>query len=319
MGSLLIKIAIVFFWVCAVAYPDETQNESQTAPGFVAVVSGDLQVQGKRLAPSDEIQEGMTLQSAKYSSAKLILADQTILDMAPQTQIALQKLREDPEKKSFTIDLSLDYGSLRLLRLSKAKGPEKSVTVKTRASVVSAESGEWFIRVQEQRSFISEQVTVSSGKVEVTPYSNSEALPVVEVKPRQTWTLLARTLKDGIQVDQKASGVSHSTPIQVQFEKSNLTILDSTFLQNILVGEFAEDRPLTHQSGFTTLHAVNQVALKTPLQLGFGTSKVANPIVESGIRNGAFASTNTTIPLDLASSGESLHPLNQTVTVRLAE
>ncbi len=113
---------------------------SAETTGTFTVVKGDVQVTsaggatekakvGKKVNPSDVITAGPD------SRAKIVMADKNVINISPETKMALEKYVYDPASDNKQVTLNVVYGKVRATVEQKYDGEKNKFHIKTPAAV----------------------------------------------------------------------------------------------------------------------------------------------------------------------------------------
>lgn len=134
----------------------------------VAVIVGTPRDQlNQQLTPGQVLLQGARIRTGENAYVKLILKDESILDLGPSSAIKLVAC-ETPNKK-VDIDLELELGSVRANVAKPERQARKDFKLRTPTSVLGVRGTEFFVSWQKDSSgVVTEQIGVSKGQIEVT-------------------------------------------------------------------------------------------------------------------------------------------------------
>jgi hypothetical protein len=164
----VVQILFLFlFWIQILPQGwAEVPGISQPIVGEFANVSGNVFVRsnlqdasaGKPIREGDQVHPGDVIQTAKNGKAKILMKDQSILDIGPSgvmkiDQYLLSRDDTDPEKKEVVkeegserqVQLNLFYGTLRTAVTQKLKG-KGSFRVRTPSAIMGVRGTEFIVK-----------------------------------------------------------------------------------------------------------------------------------------------------------------------------
>lgn len=122
-------------------------------PGSKGIVSG------------EKILEGTRLKTEADAYVKLLLNDQSVIDVSPKTSFVL---RQCVAPRLNGIDLELELGRVRANVNPEPSEPRKHFRMKTPTSVLAVRGTEFFVDwAQDGSGIVNERVAVSEGQVEI--------------------------------------------------------------------------------------------------------------------------------------------------------
>ena len=131
----------------------------------------------KPIVLGESLPEGTRIKTEKDAFVKLLLRDNSVLDLSPQTQVVL-KTCAAPALTG--IDLELELGRVRANVNPKPAEPRKNFQMKTPTSVLAVRGTEFFAHwTQERSGIINERISVSEGQVEVRSLFEKNASPTL--------------------------------------------------------------------------------------------------------------------------------------------
>lgn len=137
-------------------------GQKKDVAGYVVSLMGDVLVQGKTTTEGAPIHEGDTIHTASASQIRVLMQDNNVLDVGPNSNIAVQPTKEPGTK---TTDLFLQMGTVRA-QVQKKLQNEKFF-LRTRASVLSVRGTEFVAEVRSDNGNFRESFTVASGIVDL--------------------------------------------------------------------------------------------------------------------------------------------------------
>lgn len=173
-----------------------TISMSQAAEpiGRIVKMRGNVEVFNKTsgdtytLKNGDGIFEGDLMKSSKGSFAKILMKDDTIFQLGPNTEMIFEKFKFK-SKKSRTATYNLVKGQLRSLFTVKSK--DKSLTIKTPNTAMGIRGTEILSDVYKFKGKVKTDIALLSGKLEVdiSKMKFGEALKnkVINLKPGQVF------------------------------------------------------------------------------------------------------------------------------------
>ena len=138
--------------------------------GRVVKLRGDVLASNKTsgesaiLKDGDSIYEGDTLKSEKSAFAKILMKDDTIFQLGPNTEMIFEKFKFESKKKR-TATYNLVKGQLRSLFTVKSK--EKSLTIKTPNAAMGIRGTEILSDVYKFEGKVKTDIALLSGKLDV--------------------------------------------------------------------------------------------------------------------------------------------------------
>jgi hypothetical protein len=108
--------------------------------GVFMVVKGDVRVQSKaggeqKAKVGFKVQEGDTVIAGTDSRAKIVMVDKNVLNISPDTKIAIEKYQFDQAKDNKNVSLNVLYGKVRSTVNQKYDGEKNSFNIKTPSAV----------------------------------------------------------------------------------------------------------------------------------------------------------------------------------------
>jgi hypothetical protein len=193
------------------------------------------------LKPKDLVQESDIIISGKRSSVRLLMIDQTILDINESSRLKISKLTGSDSDRS--ADLDLDFGKMRSSINKKVKSGQ-DFKIKTKATVFAVRGTDFFVTSNENSV---DKLVVFEGAV-LTKTENAEDLGLVG---------------DELTVTEGKLQKSKLTAAQVEaiFQESRND--DKTFYQNLVVEDFRVSR----NAGNATIQSVSKLVATPVVQI----------------------------------------------------
>lgn len=136
----------------------------------VAWIEGEAKTSsGTPLAVGQKLNPGETLETNDTARIKLLLKDNSIVDIGPNSKFKLTSCQTTAQKEN--IELDLEFGTLRANVVKKLKQRSREFKLKTPTSVLGVRGTEFFVRWQKDSSdSVTEQISVLEGRVEVSSF-----------------------------------------------------------------------------------------------------------------------------------------------------
>jgi hypothetical protein len=184
------KLFVLMFMVVAVI----SMANAAEPIGRIVKLRGEVKASNKTsgdsaiLKDGDSIFEGDLLKSDKGSFAKILMKDDTIFQLGPNTEIIFEKFKfKSKEKRTATYNLV--KGQLRSLFTVKSK--EKSLMIKTPNTAMGIRGTEILSDVYKFKGKVKTDIALMSGKLDIdlSPMKLGEALKqrVIQLKPGQVF------------------------------------------------------------------------------------------------------------------------------------
>jgi hypothetical protein len=185
---------------------------------------------------------GDTVITGAQSSAKLLVRDQSILDLGPSTELRIEAF-EDADSADRRFSSSIDFGQVRAA-VNKKLGRRGHFQMRTKSSVMAVRGTEFVIASQLSPASggteVRTKVTVMEGQVEVLA-PQAQAVPRVMLSPNrslQTTALLQEV--QGRSVVRLAGGtlgqVTPLTPEQTSEVVRRASVEDRLFSDLVVLG-----------------------------------------------------------------------------------
>lgn len=147
------------------------------AQGVFTVVKGKVSIQraGKKKARKVRVGTKVypqdTITASKDSRAKVVMVDENVLNISPESQVQIAEYENDPKSKKKKVMLNLMYGKVRSTVKQKYDGDKNIYRVKTPSAVAGVRGTDFFVDYvpttrRSQIVTFEGQVTVGSG---ITP------------------------------------------------------------------------------------------------------------------------------------------------------
>ena len=149
--------------------------------GIFMIVKGDVIFQNPHAKRSKayvgaKVFEGSIITTIKESRAKIVMADRNVFNLAPNTQLIIQKYENSDQQKNAT--LTLDEGQVRINVEQKYDDQNQKFQIKT-PTVVAGVRGTQFL-ASYKASAKESQIVTFAGSVSMTSL-NGQGLPVATV------------------------------------------------------------------------------------------------------------------------------------------
>lgn len=148
--------------------------------GTVASISGKASVNQKALVAGSPISPGDRVETGTNGRVKLLMKDQTVVDLSPSTRFDVKKY-DLKNKDGRQIDIGSDQGTVRTL-VNKKLEKKGRFQFHTRTSVLAVRGTEFFVQTPPGNGAVS--VTVTEGNL----VANLPSLPPVEIGTSQQWS-----------------------------------------------------------------------------------------------------------------------------------
>jgi hypothetical protein len=151
---------------------------AEEACAKVAVVIGEAWIiKGAAVKEGQVLSKGTQLKTGPSSLVKLILIDDSILDLGGSSEIKLSDCQD--KNWNHKINLELQQGSVRALVNKAPKKKREEFQLKTNTSVLAVRGTEFFVNWQQDAGGqVSEQIGVVEGRVEVRSLFDDSLKPV---------------------------------------------------------------------------------------------------------------------------------------------
>ncbi len=181
MKSLLLVLATILGWTGAAAAAVRAGTVSELA-GAVAIVRAES-TQRDQARVGVIVNVGDTVETSANGKAKLLLGDDSVITISPNSRFRISRALYDPAKKSRDSSFTLLAGKVRSL-VSKFWGSAgANFEVRTPTAVAGVRGTEF---VQEINADGSSTITVLEGKVEVYNPKDSKKRAVVLTQGQRT-------------------------------------------------------------------------------------------------------------------------------------
>ena len=153
---------------------------AEEACAKVAVVIGEAWIiKGAAVKEGQVLSKGTQLKTGPSSLVKLILIDDSILDLGGSSEIKLSDCQD--KNWNHKINLELQQGSVRALVNKAPKKKREEFQLKTNTSVLAVRGTEFFVNWQQDaQGQVSEQIGVVEGRVEVRSLFDDSVKPALK-------------------------------------------------------------------------------------------------------------------------------------------
>lgn len=170
---------LIFVWMLIYVLP--TMAQQNTMYGIFMIVKGDVILQNPHSKRSKayvgaKVFEGSIITTIKESRAKIVMADRNVFNLAPNTQLIIQKYENNDRQKNAT--LTLDEGQVRINVEQKYDDQNQKFQIKT-PTVVAGVRGTQFL-ASYNTSAKESQIVTFAGTVSMTSL-NGQGFPVATV------------------------------------------------------------------------------------------------------------------------------------------
>ena len=148
----------------------------QRVKGEVVAVHSHAAEQGFRLRPGMRLYKGDTLFTMKKGKVRFRMNDGSILSMASETKLELNKSVYDKKKKSRSSFLSMAFGKTRLLVVKLINFKRSEFKVKTPTAVCGVRGSDYVVEASEEVSVF---IALEATTIEVSSVKDAKADPVV--------------------------------------------------------------------------------------------------------------------------------------------
>ena len=167
--------------------------------GVFRVVKGDVKIKTKRSKKYKKAKLGQkvfprdVVKTGKDSRAKIVMIDENVINVSPDSKIKIQKYEFKPKKNAKNVLLKVFYGKIRSKVNQKYDGKKNKFQIKT-ASAVAGVRGTDFLASYDKATKTSNVVTFEGKVVFGLPGKNGAILKPVEVKPGQISNVVNRAV-----------------------------------------------------------------------------------------------------------------------------
>ena len=148
----------------------------QRVKGEVVAVHSHAAEQGFRLRPGMKLYKGDTLFTMKKGKVRFKMNDGSILSMASETKLVLNKSVYDKKKKSRSSFLNMAFGKTRLLVVKLINFKRSEFKVKTPTAVCGVRGSDYVIEASEQVSIF---IALEKTTIEIVGAKDPEGKKVV--------------------------------------------------------------------------------------------------------------------------------------------
>jgi len=146
--------------------------------GSVASLSGRVTSNDKPVQAGSPIFEGDRIKTSPESRAKLLMKDQTVVDLSPSSEFLVKKYNLQ-NKEGRQIEVGSEEGTVRTL-INKRLEKKGRFQFRTRTSVLAIRGTEFFVQTPPNGQ---ENVTVTEGRIQIIP----DGLPPLSLGSSQQW------------------------------------------------------------------------------------------------------------------------------------
>ena len=151
-------------------------GQVQRVRGEVVGVHSHADTQGFRLRPRNMLYKGDTIYTMEKAKVRFKLNDGSILSLASETKLALNKSVYDKKKKSRSSFLNMAFGKARFLVVKLVNFKRSEFKVKTPTAVCGVRGSDYVIEVYEDESVF---IALEKTSIEIYPNIDPGAEPVV--------------------------------------------------------------------------------------------------------------------------------------------
>ncbi len=149
------------------------------AIGTVASLSGVATLNAKPLSVGAGINEGDKIETAPNGRVKLLMKDQTVVDLSPSSNFEVKKY-DLKSRDGRQIEVGSDLGTIRSL-VNKRLEKKGRFNFRTRTSVLAVRGTEFFVVTPPGSA--PENITVTEGALHVAP----DGMPSLDIGTSQQW------------------------------------------------------------------------------------------------------------------------------------
>ncbi len=215
------NVAFAFLLALTAAGPVWGDNAAR-----IVSLKGDVSLGEKQPRAGDAVGAGEVIRTGDQSAVKLLLVDQSIVDIGANTLFTVESSSQDAGSKT-RLDLGLARSSIH--RKLEKKLP---FHMRTKTSVLAVRGTEFIVRTSgqpHQAGPVKEQITVVNGQVGVQTAGMGFQL----LKPAQQFNVTARWEGGRVAVDRAASSTVQLTPEALAHISQGGKFRDPTFRQQI--------------------------------------------------------------------------------------
>lgn len=171
----------LFFVACSVSasfsFPQSGTSTKSCAEAIVVIGKVSRDPGAKAIVSGERIGEGTRLKTEANAYVKLLLNDQSVIDISPKTSFVL---RQCVAPRVNGIDLDLELGRVRANVNPEPSEPRRHFRLKTPTSVLAVRGTEFFVNwAQDRTGLVNERVAVSEGQVEIRSLFQQNASPTL--------------------------------------------------------------------------------------------------------------------------------------------
>lgn len=220
----------------------------------VVSVNGKVTVSEKDIAPGDELTVGSVVITKVKSGAKLIMPDNSIVDLGPNTSFKVEEITKD--QNGIVVTAKVDLGTVRA-SIKKKYDKKEKFFIRTKASVLAVRGTEFVLSITQNNTKFNEQVTVGEGEVAMRPLT---AAGQPNVEPVLVSAGKQFTREGNFQGDRFVPSANFKMTDLGQGQAKEVlasnTVQDQTFTQVVTVSE-TNSGPTTPTQGKETLAVVS--------------------------------------------------------------
>jgi len=148
----------------------------QRVKGEVVGVHAHAETQGFRLRPKNSLYKGDTIYTMEKGKIRFKMKDGSILSLASETKLELNKSVYDKKKKSRSSFLNMAFGKARFLVVKLVNFKRSEFKVKTPTAVCGVRGSDYVIEVYEDESVF---IALEKTTIEIYPSEDPGADPTV--------------------------------------------------------------------------------------------------------------------------------------------
>jgi hypothetical protein len=187
------------------------------------------------LNPGDALSTGDVVETLQASSARLLLPDQSVLDLGPSTQFRVEAFDSpggDPGSGDRAVETSLELGRIRA-SVNRKLDKKGKFLLKTRSSIMAVRGTEFVAEASPGKTL----VTVSDGTVEVATPPGAPR-PASVLVPKGGQISAVAELSEGSKVARASlSRIASLGFAQLSAILGRSRVEDHTFTQGVVVGD----------------------------------------------------------------------------------
>jgi len=214
----------------------KARAENQTLCARVAVVIGDVTLGAKtKIQVGDYLKQGDIITTRASSFGKILLEDNSIVDVGPESQLVISNCRGD-SKAVGDIDLALEFGRIRANVNKLSDQNKRKFRIKTPSSVISVRGTEFYLIWQtNQPGELFENVALIEGSLEIRTQFESSKNPVSLTAGTEFKAMTSQSVPKGaFKIDQLTA--TEQRALEEQVRVSPMVASDTVeFLKPVLV------------------------------------------------------------------------------------